>query len=59
MHEDVPGRPGIPDELDARVRADYATLQEMQPEGTVEYNFDDYQKFQTRTFGFSYSQLSP
>jgi len=50
---------GIPDELDARVRTDYARLQELQPNGTVEYNFDDYQKFQTGTFGFSYRIIDP
>jgi len=50
---------GIPDELDARVREDYAHLQELQPEGTVEYNFDDYQKFQTGTLGFSYRIIDP
>jgi len=50
---------GIPDELDARVRADYALLQERQPEGTTEYNFDEYQKFQTATFGFSYRIIDP
>lgn len=51
--------PGIPEELDARVRADYATLQELQPRGTVEYNFPEYQKFQTGTFGLSYRIIDP
>jgi outer membrane receptor protein involved in Fe transport len=50
---------GIPQELDAMVRADYATLQELQPTGTVEYNFPDYQKFQTGTFGLSYRITDP
>jgi len=50
---------GIPDELDARVREDYAHLQELQPEGTVEYNFPEYQKFNTSTFGFSWRVIDP
>jgi len=50
---------GIPDELDARVRQDYAILQDAMPNGTVEYNFPDYQKFQTGTFGFSWRIIDP
>jgi len=50
---------GIPNELDDRVRIDYARLQELQPEGTTEYNFDEYQKFTTGTFGFSYRIIDP
>lgn len=51
--------PGIPAELDALVQADYNTLQELQPNGTIDYNFPEYQKFQTGTLGLSYRLIDP
>lgn len=50
---------GIPQSLDERVRADYQRLQGGTPNGTVEYNFPGYQKFNTKTFGLSYRINDP
>ena len=50
---------GIPASLDARVALDYQKLQELQPEGTVEYNFADWQEFDTFTLGLSYRITDP
>ena len=50
---------GIPASLDARVALDYAAMQAIQPMGTVEYNFPDYQEFDTFTLGLSYRLTDP
>ncbi len=45
---------GMPDGFAEKVQADYELLQQRQPHGTIEYNFDDYETFDTRTAGISF-----
>lgn len=46
--------PNLPDSLNDNVAASIAKLRESQPEGTVSYNFDNYQSYDTKTLGLSF-----
>ena len=50
---------GIPDSLNANVQDSYDLLREYEPDGTVDLNFPDYQKFTTGTFGASFRIMDP
>ncbi len=50
-------RDDLPDALNEQVEADVDRLREQRPDGTVEYNFDRPQRFDTKTFGLSYRLL--
>lgn len=51
--------PELPDSLNAKVERSVAAFREERPNGTREYNFDDFQEFTTKTFGLSYRITDP
>jgi len=50
---------GIDPILDTQAEAYHGLLRAVRPEGLVEHNFDEFQKFTTGTFGLSYRIIDP